>query len=410
MIRFFLIFFLCQTFCLQSEVSSSLESLIKQVLTSNPDLAATHKRIEAAEFEEKRVQILEDPEFIFLRHTQPFSGSNPKSFRPKTRYTVLQEIPFPGTLSLKGKIEGQQVAFLKSENLATEKDLILQTKKLFFELYYNKMAIKINEENQKAISTLKKTTSQLHDNDKERFSEAVEGQIETRKLDNDSLKLVATTNRILGMIATLLNQENLAQSVSLDPIFTPTQSFNQDYLEMLSTQNSPEIKALESQVEGQKLRADLARKECFPNFLVGTRIDHNLGSNDTAWGVTVGINIPLWIPWKQKRDKQKALALADAFRDDLIGLKASLRGQIKQALITLKELDRRISLHKDETIPKAKLRLKTEKELYQSGKGLFINTQNAIQNYYSHLLNYELLIVEREILLAELERIIGTDT
>ncbi len=387
--------------------SMQLDTLIQEVLKRNPDLSATKERINAAEFFQKRVQILEDPEFIIMRHDQPFGSSSKSPFIPKMRYTFLQEIPFPGKLSLKGQIEGQQVAFLKSENIATMRDLILESKKLFFQLYYYDIAIKINEFNRNIVCEFVKTTFALYRSGEDSFSEAVKAQVELQILDDEKLRLLAIKDRILSMINAILNRNAFEPIGIPEAFFTPQLSFNHTVLEHKSYQYNPEIKGIESRIEEQGFRRDLAKREYFPNFIIGSRFDHIIESNDTAWGVSVGINVPIWIPWKQRRDVQKASALKNAYKDDLDGLKSVIGGRIRKFLAEIYSLDERVFLLESGILPKTWESLESGKAEYHTGKGDFLTLLDTIRQYYQYQLELEQAKVEREIALAELERIVG---
>ncbi len=384
-----------------------LQELIQEVLEQNRDLSATKERIKAAEFFQKRVQVLEDPEFMVMRHDQPFGSTFNSPFMPKIRYSLIQQIPFPGKLALKGKIEGEQVEFLKSENIATKKDLILESKKLFFQLYYYDRALEINDFNRSIISEFVQTTYALYKTGEDGFSQAVKAQVELQRLDDEKLKLIANKNRLLSMINAILNRGSYEPLGNPQVFFTPQLFFNPITLEYKSIQYNPEMLGIESRIREQNFRKNLAKREYFPNFVVGCRFDHILGSNDTAWGVSVGINIPIWIPWKQRRDVEKVNALARAYRDDLQGLRSTIRGRIRKILAEVHSLDERILLLETGILPKTWQSFESGKAEYQVGKGNFLTLLDTIRQYYQYQLEFEQAKVEREISLAELERIVG---
>lgn len=399
----------CEHYGLEITKTLRLAHLVHEVLIRNPDLAATKERIQAAEFFQKRVQVWEDPEFIVMRHDQPFGSTSDSPFKPKMRYSVVQEIPFPGKLSLKGKIEGQQVAFLQSENIATKKDLVLESKKLFFQLYYYDTALKINEFNRNIISEFVKTTFALYRSGEDSFSEAVKAQVELQRLDDEKLKLISMKDRLLSLINTILNREAYESLGTPEACFSSELSLDYKALEGMSSQYNPEIKGIDSRIGEQKFRKDLAKREYFPNFIVGSRFDHILGSSDTAWGVSIGINVPIWIPWKQRRDVQKAGALMRAYEDDLQGLKSTIRGRIRKILSEVHALDERIILLESGILPKTLESLESGKAEYQAGKGDFLTLLDTIRQYYQYQLEFEQARIEREIALAELERTVGVN-
>lgn len=384
-----------------------LPVLICEVLKRNPDLSATQERINAAEFYEKRVQILDDPFFSVMRHDQPFGSEKNSIFIPKSRFTLTQVFPFPGKLSLKGKIAHQQVLFLESAQLSTTQELILLSKKLFFQLYYNKSAIEINNVNRTIVSEFIKDTMALYKTGADGFSEAVKAQVELQILDDERLKLDAMQDRLLSMLNAILDRPANAPLGIPSNCFRPSLSLDSHDLECVAFQHNPEIQGIEAQIGEQRYRQDLAKRDYFPDFTVSSRFDHRLASDDTAWGVAVGINVPIWIPWKQRRDVQQAKALARSHSDELDNLKSMIRGKIREILSEIHSLDERILLLKTGILPKTLESLESGKSQYRAGRGDFLTLLDTIRQYYMYQLEYENARAQREIFLAELERTIG---
>jgi outer membrane protein TolC len=408
--RLIIFFILLKSFIFSNEDSSSLilSNLIEEVLKKNPDLSATKERIKAHEYFQKRVQVLEDPTFYVMRHDEPFGSRSNSPFKPKIRYSIFQEIPFPGKLSLKGKIEGEIVEFLKSENIATMQDLIFESKKLFYQLYYYEKALKINEFNRNIISEFVQTTFALYKTGQDSFSEAVKAQVDLQRLDDEKLKFIAAKDKILSMINAILNQDAFTPIGNPMAFFTSKTDINHLILEKQSSRFNPEIRGIKSKIAEQNFRKDLAKREYFPNFVVGSRFEHILASNDTAWGVNIGINIPLWIPWKQRRDVKKAESLTRAYSDDLRGFQSNINGKIRKLLSQINALDERIFLLDTGILPKIWQSYESGKADYKTGKGKFLTLLDTIRLYYQYELEFEQSKIEREISIAELERVVGT--
>ncbi|MDN3506530.1 MAG: TolC family protein [Simkaniaceae bacterium] len=384
-----------------------LPTLICEVLQRNPDLSATQERINAAEFFQKRVQILEDPFFSVMRHDQPFGSERNSIFIPKTRFTLTQEFPFPGKLSLKGKIAQQQVVFLESEKLSTIQELILLSKKIFFQLYFNKSALEINEINRQIVSEFVQQTMSLYRTGEDGFSEAVKAQVELQILDDEKLKLNANKDRLLSMLNAILDRPSQAPLGIPEAMFSSSISLCPMELECIAYQHNPEVQGIEAKIGEQNYRRDLAKKDYYPDFTVSSRFDHRIASNDTAWGVAVGINLPIWIPWKQRRDVQQAKALARSHCDELDNLKSMIRGKIREILAEVSSLDERILLLRTGILPKTLESLESGKSEYKAGRGDFLTLLDTIRQYYIYQLEYENARAQREIFLAELERTIG---
>lgn len=403
--------FFCSNFLIAQDSFSQSELelpiLIGEVLKRNPDIAATEERIRAAEFFEKRVQILDDPFFRVMRHDQPFGSKKDSIFIPKTRFELMQQFPFPGKLSLKGKIAHQQVLFNESEQSSTIQELILVSKTLFFQLYFNQEALQINEENRGIVSEFVQEALTLYRTGGDGFSEAVKAQVELQILDDEKLKLDAAKARLLSMINAILNRPSYDPLGAPQDTFTPFISLCSEELECIAFQHNPEIQGIEARIGEQNYRKDLAKREYFPDFTVSSRFDHRIASDDTGWGVAVGVNVPLWIHWKQRRDVQQARALARSHCDELINLQSMIRGKIREILAEIFSLEERILLLKTGILPKTIESFEAGKSEYKAGRGDFLTLLDTIRQYYEYQLEYENARAQREIFLAELEKTLG---
>ena len=175
-----------------------LNNLIEEVLKNNPDLSATKRRIEANALVVPRVQILDDPQFTVMRHDSPLKSNSP--FFTKVRYEASQLFPFFGKLRLKGKIAEQMLKFAQNEEETTMRELVLQTKKLYYQLYLNYAALRINKQNQEIISRFIEDTLVLYKTGVEKYDEVLKAQVELQRLKKELLNLLSDHDFIVSMI------------------------------------------------------------------------------------------------------------------------------------------------------------------------------------------------------------------
>ncbi|NGX63062.1 MAG: hypothetical protein KR126chlam6_00468, partial [Candidatus Anoxychlamydiales bacterium] len=169
--------------------SLKIDDLIEDVLKRNPDLKATKRRIEANALVVPRVQILDDPQFTARRHDSPLRSNS--AFFSKMRYELSQLFPFPGKLRLKGKIAEQMLKFAQNEEITTMRELVLQTKRLYYQLYLNYAALRINKQNQEIISRFIEDTLALYKTGEEKYDEVLKAQIELQLLKKELLDLLS---------------------------------------------------------------------------------------------------------------------------------------------------------------------------------------------------------------------------
>lgn len=385
-----------------------LDGLIYEVINRNPDLAATRDRIEAAALAVGRVQVLDDPDLAVQSEENPFHRPT-IDFTPMVNVEIAQRIPFPGKLRLKGKIAHQQLLISQSQELTTLQDLVLQTKKLYYLLIVNRNAFQINHQNREIIQKVIGAAMAFYESGQGNYAEVLKGQIELQTVEEEQLGLTAEKEMIIALINALLNQDPycpLGEPIETFDM-TPFVSFDFCQLETLAFQERPEIHQTEAMIGEEMFRAKLARRGYFPDFVVSGMYQRMTDTRENGWGATVGINLPIWIALKQRREVQEALARAKANENTLRSMRAMIRSKIREITAALKASEEKILLYQTGLLPKTRQALSSLEAKYRSGEGEFLmllDTRRQLQNFE---MEYVRKMAERATLLAELERTIG---
>jgi outer membrane protein, heavy metal efflux system len=325
------------------------------------------------------------------------------------QYQISQTFPFPGKLRLKGKVASEVLKQFQNAEVTTIKDLILQTKKLYYQLVYNKAALFINQSNREIVKNIIEDSMALYGSGIKGYEEVIKAQVEMQKLDEELLDIEAERIFIVSMINAILNRpqvEPIGEAVELP---TVSMSFTFAELETIAMKNRPELKELKAKVLEQKMMAKLAKREYFPDVTLAAgyeQITHNL--SDNAWEASIAFKIPLWIGQRQKRQYQEAKARASANTNALLGMQAIIQGQIQDILGKLKAVEEKLLLYETGLLPKILEALNAAEISYRTGKGDFLILLDTRRQYQDIELAFEGFKTERATLLAELERAIGT--
>ena len=115
-------------------------------------------------------------------------------------------------------------------------------------------------------------------------------------------------------------------------------------------------------------------------------------------------NVPIWIGEKQKKESEaaEARALSNSFK--LQHMRNVIAKGLKILLEQIKIIDKRIDLYEEKMLPCAQ-KICT---LHQSNNKKMSKIIKSVIRQQKAKINYEKARVEREILLAKLERILGT--
>jgi outer membrane protein TolC len=409
---FYLIIFLILNHYLLSEEDLlirspvQLNTLIEEVLKRNPNLEAAHERVRAAAEVVPRVQVIDDPEFKFLSDFNKFKSKS--EFIPMLQYQISQTFPFPGKLRLKGKVASEVLKQFQNSEITTEKDLILQTKKLYFQLILNQASLSINQNNRDVSKNIIDDSLALYRSGKGSYEEVIKAQIELQKLDEELLSIEADHIFIISMLNTLLNRPQSEEIGKPEEITSFSINLDYEKLAKIAMQERPELKELKAMVQEQEMMARLAKREYFPDFTISAgyeQITENL--SDNAWVASLSFKIPLWIAKRQKRQVREAKAQASANLNALRAMEAMIQGQIQDILGKLKATEERLLLYQTGLLPKILEALKASEVNYRSGKGDFLILLDTRRQYQNLELEYERVKAARETWLAELERTIG---
>jgi outer membrane protein TolC len=322
-------------------------------------------------------------------------------------------IPFPGKLRLKGEIL-QQVMFKKqSEEITTYRELIRQTKLLYYQLYTNEVSIRINADNSGLVKALTEDSMALYRSGKGEYADVIKMQLELQMLEDQRLMLEAETEMLSSMLNALLNRSPTTPLGKPIAAFTPEVHISFYQAEAIALTSRSELHGMQAMVNEQEKMAQLAKRNYYPDFMIGIeyeKMNKNFdGHVDDALMIKVGFNLPIWIPQKQAREVREARANAFANQKELEGMRAMIAGKLKELLAKLKSIDDRISLYRNGILPKVKEAFSALLSSYRSGEGKFLLLLDTWRQAFNAELEYERFLSEREIVLAEIERAMGVN-
>lgn len=381
-----------------------LNTLVKDVIERNPNLAAVEYRVKAVAQVIPQVQTLDDPVFT-VRFLNNSIGSKEK-FVKQRRYRLSQKIPFIGKLRLRGEIAQHALEFVENQEITTYRDLILQAKRLYFQLYLNQVARHINKENRDIVSRLINDAMAIYKSGQTSQDDVLKAQIELQMLDNELLILISEKETLIAMINALMDRPQSYPIGEAEEYKSSHEAFSYQNLESIALQERSELRGLQASVEEEEARAALARRDYYPDFNF-TFMLQNIPDKQTAWGVDVSFNLPIWIEDKQKRQVQEAEARALANVSELADFRARIRGRIREVLAKIDATEERIKLYETSLVPKTLQTLTANKSNYLVGKEDFLTVLDTRRQLQDVQLDYESVSIEREILLAELEWEVG---
>ena len=404
------IFILLLFYTAQAENSQSysLDSLIKEAITSNPEIVSTKNAFESASARIPQAASLSDPmiEFEYDRITadRMLSGD------PMNTFSVSQDIPFPTKLYLRAKIASKLAKMAYENYIAKERDIIARVKSAYSELALIYKAIEINKENKDVLDQLSKTATTRYGAGQGTQADALKAQVELVRVDNELIMLEQQRLSAQAKLNVLLNRdpkEDLG-SLAAEPAIKFTHTLDDFY--RLARDNNPELKAYRYAVERGQAAYDLSLNEFLPDFTVRFKqmVDKGRAQNG-AWAGMVGVTIPLWFFEKQSFGVKE-------MRSDLAMVKAEYKGKENSVLFEVNDAYARavankklIELYETAFILQAQETVNVAMKGYESGKSDFLTVLDSQRMLINFKLEHYNVILGLRIALADLERTVGID-
>lgn len=386
----------------------TLDSLIKEAVTSNPEILATKNAFESASARIPQARSLNDPmvEFEYDRITadRMLTGDPMKTF------SVTQDIPFPTKLYLRAKI-ASKLARMSYENYkAKERDIVSRVKSAYSELALIYKAIEINTENKDVLDQLSKTATTRYGAGQGTQADALKAQVELARVDNELIMLEQKRLTAQAKLNVLLNRD--PKSDFGVPLAESAIKFNRtlDDFYKLTLDNNQELKAYQYAIDRGKAAYDLSLNEFLPDFTVKFKQMVDKGrAEDGAWAGMIGVTIPLWFFEKQ------AFGVKE-MKSDLAMVKAEYKGKENSVLFEVNDAYARvvankklIELYETAFIPQANEAVSVAIKGYESGKSDFLTVLDSQRMLISFKLDHYKAILDLRIALADLERTAGID-
>lgn len=355
---------------------------------------------------------LDDP---MLTYTYPIEKVETRLGPQEHVLMFSQKIPFPGKLGLKGKIVKKEIEIAKTMYEKSLRDLEAKVKKSYFDLFYIDHATQLARENKAVLDYFRDVSRTNYSLDVSELDELVRAQKLQAKASFDLIVLSDMRVGAVARLNTLLDREPTYAIARLEDPPLPPFERTIDELYDLATKNYEELKIAGLKVEKSGLEERLSRYRYRPDFRVGFNYSV-IGeppmavaeAGQDAYGVTFGINIPLWFNKNKAAVREAAIGREKSLIEKNAVLK-ELHNNVKRVYYDLTSAESIIRLYGDSLVPEARESLDFAEARYKNGEerlGRLLETQSMWLNF--RLVYYR---AASDFLksVAELERLTGEE-
>lgn len=324
---------------------------------------------------------------------------------------ALQTIPFPGKLSLGGKMAKQATAVEAAAERENWWALRAQVAAAFYGLYEADRAIALAADDLGLLRDLEVVARSLYAAGSGRQADVLRASVEVARARAELTRLEAgrraAAARLNALVGLPVADDVASPALAALPLEFPAAN------ELLSwaEESSPHLEGLRVRVEQAGTRRALARREIWPDLTLGFQYGQSSGLTGTErmGSVMLGFSVPVFAGRRQLRARDEAAALEDAARAELSAERAVLEARIHELVAALQETRALISLYQGEVLPQSAANAASALAAYRAGTVDFLTLIEARTGHNTYRRELHALVAEYGARVAELESTIGRE-
>ena len=419
--------------------TTRLADLLSQADSTNPALAASRSRADAARARVLPAGALPDPMVGLGFMNVPVA--HPSLSAEMMTMTTLQvgtTLPWPGKRRLR-----ESGARLSAEAEVIEvdrvrNDLFAEISQQYYSLYFVDRAIDVLSRNEQLLQGFASLVVSRYEVGTGTQAAVLKAQVERARLADQALalqtqrlRIVAALNSLLGRPAdTPVDETRISDQVMAASVVQPEASGgfvagalsgllpdeanagglpSLADLQRTAVAQNPMLLAHERRNAARGEAVALAEISSQPDITLSAAFSYRGGGRSDMLNLMVSAPIPLFAGRKQDQVlvEQSSTLLEEqaqhrSMTDRLMGEIASLRAELIQSRD-------RMTLFRATILPQARTGLSASMAAFQSGEADFLTLLDAQATLYRHELDYERLLTDFATKLALLERAIGTE-
>ena len=390
-----------------------LSTVLQLVLARSPSIAQARKEWAAAIERVPQATSLPDPALTVLHFVE---NVETRVGPQQNVVTLAQRIPFPTKLLNAGAVaeEGARIAALRYS--AAVRDALVAAKTAWYEYSYLVRARVLVESNLEIAGRLASIGSELYEQDKALFLDVLKAESQLAQLQYD----LVTLEELISAERTRLNSlmDRPAEAAIGTPPELPYARLVLPVTDLyeIATKNREELLIADRMIDRARAKQNLAESQYAPDFTVGgsyIQVGRNgpplmvpADNGKDAWGVMVGVTIPLWVGRNAAGVREARAEYGAALDGKVLAWNQTLSA-LKDAYFKLTNADRLVLLYRDSLVPQAEqVMLSTEERARENRMRLgdYLEAQTVWLNF---TLAKERARTDYNQALARLERLTG---
>lgn len=395
---------------LAAQDALTLEAVYAHLQSNNPQLAAARAVADATAARQPGATVPADPSVqlgVMNLALPSLSANLPTSMAPSIQ--LMQMVPFPGKLSLSGRIARKTTEAARSQADEVWWELRAQAAMSFYELYSLDAQLEVMSGTLKLLEDFQGVARAMYSAGTGRQSDVLRANVETAKMEADILRMramrTAAAARLNGLLKRAADTPIDRAELGELPATLPAR----DTLRAWAEAARPMLVRARTLVDQARLQRDLAGKELWPDFNVGLAYGQRAAEMGTErmGSVMLGFTVPVFAGKRQLRMRDEASAMETMARAELASMRAQVDARLGELLAALERNTSLIDLYRTNIVPQADANVQSAFSAYRVGSVDFMTLVDAQMTVNRYRQELHALVGEHGSALAELEMTVG---
>jgi cobalt-zinc-cadmium efflux system outer membrane protein len=390
----------------------SIDLVVRYAVQRNPAIRAARREWEAARERIPQERSYENPLITYSPDTGNMAETRAGPQRNGVAFS--QAIPFPGKLTLRGRIAADQAQAIYQRLQATIQEVSRQTRAWYAEYYLADRSLETNGDTTELVRQAAAIADQKYRVGTAAQQDVILAQEQLSRLAAERVVFDGDRDTALGTLNALLDRPPRAAVAEPGELAVREIPIALDDLVGRAGAARPELKSQDHLVEASHRSLTLAKMGYLPDFRVGAQyVAVEGGTNPTfardghdIWTATIGFSIPIWIDRVQAGvHEHRARALQqELVRRDLAN---RVYDQVQRAYERVRVAARTEKIYRTTLVPQTQERIAAARAGYETGLVDFLTLIDSLKSLEEVQLERYRAVRDFHQAAADLERAVG---
>lgn len=387
----------------------TLASLYARLEQRSPRLAAARLQAEAVAHRVAGTRRPADPQLQLGVMNYRLPAFAPMAVLGMQQLQLMQMVPLAGKLRLGGEVAEAQATAARERTDDVRWEQRGRVAMAFYDLYQADRAIDVAARTQRLLQDVAATTQSMYAVGDGRQGDVLRARVEVARMTEDIVRMQAMRLAMAARLGGLLDEPaDTAWGLPVLPVL-PESLPSRDVLAREAEANRAMIRAGQAELTGATAAERLARRELWPDLVVGVQLGQQRGEMGTErmGSLMLGATLPLFARDRQLQMRAEAGAMRAMARADLAAMRAETRARIAELHADFTRARTLRALYRTTVLPQAQAAVTASLAAYRVGSVslmTLLDNQMMVNRYQQELFTLD---AEAGKAIAELEMLLG---